>query len=115
MVKIGVADIYFQVDPSGQNLPNLAHPFPVLWQPRISDLVLIAFSLMRYQTVYIFIASYRMCLLIFCAFFDRAKILLITLDQAPEVHWRVYIPSFTQIGQNPKEEFEKVGFPVVAI
>ena len=28
---------------------------------------------------------------------------------------RVYVPSFTQIGQNPKEEFEKVGFPVFAI
>ena len=25
------------------------------------------------------------------------------------------MPSFTQIGQNPKEEFEKVGFPVFAI
>ena len=25
------------------------------------------------------------------------------------------MPSFMQIGQNPKEEFEKVGFPVFAI
>ena len=27
----------------------------------------------------------------------------------------MYVPSFTQIGQNPKEEFEKVGFAYVVL
>ena len=52
------------------------------------------------------------CLLIIYTFFDQAKFFWLLQIRSS---WRVFVPSFTQIGQNPKEEFEKVCFPVFAI
>ena len=37
---------------------------------------------------------------------------MLTLDQ---VQLKSVMPNFTQIGQNPKEEFEKVAYAYVAI
>ena len=56
----------FLMPPSGQNSPNWAHPFPVLWQPRISN---------------VFIASYRNLFMNNLRIFWPSKIIFITLDR----------------------------------
>ena len=68
------------VPPSGQNWPNSAHPFPVSWQPRISNLVLIALSLTEILNILHFYSYWNLFVNTLCIFWP-SKILLITLDQ----------------------------------